>query len=223
MSLNWIFFDVGGVLIDETEYTNWKKSTVLELIQAYQPELQRADVERAWIPASIQTGSLMQNVARLLLPNQKEAETVVALLQDKHDEMEVARKRQRIFPEARDVLAQLSQKYQLGLLANQPVETRLLLNDAGLLELFRHTNVSGDYPYQKPDPRYFLHTLKDTGARAEESVMIDDNPERGLMPAKRLGMTTVWRKTSERTEIPQGTVDYTIMNLRELLDIFLKK
>ncbi|MSR84941.1 HAD family hydrolase [Candidatus Uhrbacteria bacterium] len=214
-ALEWIFFDVGDALIDESGYTNWKQDLVLRSVQAYQDTLRLEDVKHVWISASAQSGSLMQNAARLLLPNQKQADKAIEVIKSKHVEMNEARKKQTVYPEALDVLRLLSKTYRLGILANQPVETRHMLAQAGLLELFTSTNLSGDYPFQKPDPRYFLQTLKDAGAEISRSVLVDDNIERGLAPAKQIGMRTVWYKHTERT-IPDHTVDAVIESLQGL-------
>ena len=214
-TIEWIFFDVGDVLIDESGYTRWKQNTVLQSVRIYQDTLLQEDVERVWTLASAEPGSLMQNAARLLLPKQDDAAMAVQLIKDKGAEMNEARKQQTIYPEALDALRLLAKTYRLGILANQPVETRKMLAEAGLLALFTSTNLSGDYPFQKPDPRYFLQTLKDAGADASRSVLVDDNIERGLIPAKHIGMSTVWYKHKERA-IPDHVVDVVIESLRDL-------
>ncbi len=215
MPIEWIFFDIGDVLIDESGYTRWKKALVLRTAQAHQDTLEYEDVERVWTLASTRSGSLIQNAVRLLLLRQEDADKAVEVIKSMHAEMNEARKQQTVYPEALETLLLLSKTYRLGILANQPVETKQMLADAGLLQLFTSTTLSGDYPFQKPDPRYFLQTLKDAGAEASNSVLIDDNIERGLAPAKQLGMRTIWYKHKERT-IPDQTVDATIESLREL-------
>ncbi len=215
MPLEWIFFDIGDVLIDESGYTRWKKEFVLRCVQAHQDTLTYEDVERIWTSASTQTGSLMQNAARLLLPNPEDATRAIEAIKSGQAEMNEARKQQKVYPEALETLRLLSKTYRLGILANQPVETKQMLADAGLLELFTSTHLSGDYPFQKPDPRYFLQTLKDAGAEVTNSLLVDDNIERGLAPAKQLGMRTIWYKHRERA-IPDQTVDGVIESLREL-------
>ncbi len=211
----WIFFDIGNVLIDESGYTVWKKANVLEVVRGFQLNVAPNDVERVWLPASAQPGSLMQNAARLLLPVSDEAEAAVEQIKARAPQMKEARKQQTVYPEAFAVLEALSKTYKLGLIANQPVETKRMLDEAGILKFFTHANVSGDYPFQKPDPRYFLETLKDAGADAATSVFVDDNIERGLLPAFKIGMRTVWFKHVER-EVPNEGIAATITNLSEL-------
>lgn len=215
MPIAWIFFDIGNVLIDESGYTAWKKANVLEVVRGFRPETGSDDVERVWVPASAQPGSLMQNAARLLLPDTEQAEAAVEQIKARAPQMKEARKQQTVYPEAFAVLEVLSKTYKLGLIANQPVETKRMLDEAGILEFFTHANVSGDYPFQKPDPRYFLETLKDAGADAAASVFVDDNIERGLLPASKIGMRTVWFKHVKRA-LPDEGIVAVITNLSEL-------
>ena len=51
--------------------------------------------------------------------------------------------------------------------------------------------------------------------------MIDDNIERGLMPAKKLGMKTIWFDWGIRKDYPDW-IDYKIQKLEDLLQIFIK-
>ncbi|MBP7005541.1 HAD family hydrolase [Patescibacteria group bacterium] len=220
-TIDWIFFDVGDVLIDESGYTRWKQNTVLQSVRAYQGTLLQEDVERVWTSASAQPGSLMQNAARLLLPKTEDADKAIQFIKDKSAEMNEARKMQTVYPEALDTVRLLSETYRLGILANQPVETKQMLANAGLLEYFTSTNLSGDYPFQKPDPRYFLQTLQDAGADVSRSVLVDDNIERGLAPAKQIGMRTVWYKHRERA-VPSDTVDAVIESLQDLPAVIKK-
>ena len=222
MSINWIFFDVGGVLLDEAPLQEWKEENIVDLALTRGHLLTREDVRRAWTEASGRTGSLAENAIDILVPHQKDAKAIKHELRMRHQGMEKAAAEQAIRPDAHATVEALSKRFSLGLLANQPFATKIRLRDAGLLTFFSSTTVSADTEYQKPDPLFFQEILKRTDARGERSVIVDDNIERGLAPAKQLGMTTVWMKTAERTDIPEGIVDFTITRLSELLELKFK-
>ncbi len=112
----------------------------------------------------------------------------------------------------------LSRSYKLGIIANQHHSIINKLEKAGLLNYFTLADVSEDYHFEKPDPRLFTAVFSATGAIPTRSIMIDDNIERGLAPAKKFGMTTVWYKLREYSK-PLSSVDYTITNLIELENI----
>lgn len=44
-NIEWIFFDVGGVLSDESKFTEWRIKNDLEILQKYKPNLSRKNIE----------------------------------------------------------------------------------------------------------------------------------------------------------------------------------
>ena len=117
------------------------------------------------------------------------------------------------------MVAQLAKHFKLGIIANQNTKIKQKLEDAGVLQHFLYKAVSADVGLTKPDPEYFKYVLNESGAAANCAVMIDDNPVRGLYPAKSLGMTTVWYKLADNFHIQQDSIDYTIGSLVELESI----
>ena len=154
-------------------------------------------------------------MVKLLLDNENQAKKTLSFIKDNWNN----KKEPFIRPEAQKVVAKLSFKYNLGLLANQPVKTKEKLEQAQILQYFKFQDVSEDFNLRKPDPEFFKAIFKATGANPKESAIIDDNIERGLIPAKKLGMTTVWFKLEERDLVKE--IDFIVINLEELLEIFL--
>ena len=76
----------------------------------------------------------------------------------------------------------------------------------------------------KPDIRIFEYALDKANCIPQEACMIGDRLDNDILPAKSLGMKTVWikqgfgalQKPLSKSEEP----DYTINNLTELLKIF---
>lgn len=77
----------------------------------------------------------------------------------------------------------------------------------------------------KPDPRIFIEALRQSSCIPAETVMIGDRFDNDIMPAKKLGMHTVWAKqgnTKYCTPTSEAdTPEYTVEKLAELKDIFL--
>ncbi|HEU0194970.1 MAG TPA: HAD family hydrolase [Gaiellales bacterium] len=69
---------------------------------------------------------------------------------------------------------------------------RLKAEHAGLLEQVDGFVVSGDVGAGKPDPRVFQAALERAGARADQTLMVGDNPIRDVAGAQRLGIRTAW-------------------------------
>ena len=76
----------------------------------------------------------------------------------------------------------------------------------------------------KPDPRIFNIALTRAGCAPEQAVMIGDRIDNDIVPAKQMGMKTVWIKqgVGKYWHI-QGdceTPEYEVNSLSELLSIF---
>ena len=76
----------------------------------------------------------------------------------------------------------------------------------------------------KPDPRIFNIALTRAGCTPEQAVMIGDRIDNDIVPAKQMGMKTVWiRQGVGRYWNIQGdseTPGYEVNSLSELLSIF---
>ena len=76
----------------------------------------------------------------------------------------------------------------------------------------------------KPDIRIFEYALDKANCSPQETCMIGDRLDNDILPAKSLGMKTVWikqgfgalQKPLSESEEP----DHSINNLSELLEIF---
>ncbi len=218
MDIKWIFFDVGGVLTDESGFTNWIQENCTRIIKKYIPEITLQKVREARPIASAMTGNLNENMLRVFLKG-SELEEALKEYKDFRAKGETHVEQQIIKPDALEIVQALSQKYNLGMMANQHKEIKEKLEEAGILQYFKLKDVSEDFGLSKPDPKYFQAVMELVGAKPESSVIIEDNLERSIIPAKKLGMTTVWFKLEDRTP-PPGVADYTVTSLKELLGIF---
>lgn len=215
--IDWIFFDVGGVLLDDTEAEHRRTHLLLDICQKYDSSLDAEAIIRTRRIASAEIGSVEEHVIRSLVHDrtlQKAAQEEFKKRKkeigyDQHSSVRL---------DAIDVARQLSQKYKLGLMANQPIHRTKQLEEHGLMRFFHHSEMSENYGFHKPDPCLFEEVFQETGAIPARSIMIDDNIERGLIPAKAFGMKTIWFRRERRQEIPPH-VDASIESLSELLDL----
>ena len=212
----WLFFDVGGVLIGDDATEKWRIDNVFDIAKKYRSDLTREMVVGALPEASSINDDLSRNFFVVLLKEPGQVKEAVTEIYKRYKEMDYF-SNSPIKPDAQVALEGLRRRYKLGLIANQNI--RVKENLKNLLPYLKFSGVSDDFGLIKPDPLYFKMVFDQTGAHPRNSVMIDDNIERGLIPAKNLGMTTVWFKNYER-EVPSRVVDYTIRSLSELLLIF---
>ena len=175
------------------------------------------DIVHARQIASAKTGSIEENVIKCLLRDQTSQQ--VAQNEFKERKKEIGYDQySKIRPDALKVAELLSKKYKLGIMANQPIHRTKQLEECGLIRYFHHSDMSDNYGFHKPDLRLFEEVFQETGANPTQSIMIDDNIERGLIPAKSLGMKTIWYKRENRSEANES-IDIIIESLTELLDL----
>lgn len=218
--IKWLFFDVGGVLIDTSLYGKWRLKRIFSIIKKYNPKISKKYFTSILPKVSRTIGNLDKNIFYLFLDKNIAEKVQKDFDQEKEKELKYYWQISKPRSEAKKILEVLSKNYKLGLIANQPVIIRDKLKRAGLLKYFSSAKVSDDFKFYKPDLRLFRKILKDAQANPKKSVMIDDNIERGLVPAKKLGMTTVWLKTSRRKNTPKNMVNFEINSLADLLKIF---
>ncbi|MEK7104039.1 MAG: HAD family hydrolase [Patescibacteria group bacterium] len=216
-NIKWIFFDIGGVLRDETEYNLWRKDALLFQARKINPEISEENFENVHKQASKMRGSLRQNILEILTGDKKIAEQ---LKNEIHGQGTKIFQNLPIMPNALEVIKELSKNYSLGIISNYSSAITGFLKEAGLFNYFKVLGISQDYNLYKPDPEFFKAVLNDAKAKFKESAMVDDNIERGLDVAKNLGMTTVFFNNPNRQDIPKEIVDFTIYSLTDLLNIF---
>jgi len=221
--IDWIFFDVGGVLADNFAFEEWRVKSILLATNKFDSNITEAEVRKSIIEASGILGSLSKNTVRLLL--KKEEENIIAQAEKETEkEMKIIwdtdfKVLSVIRPEALDIVSELSKEYSLGIIANQAIEVKEKLEKAKLLKYFKNLGISEKHGFHKPDPKLFEIVLSESGADPKRSVMIDDNIDRGLAPAMKFGMKTVWYDLGTRKYAPDW-IDFKIKNLKDLINIF---
>ena len=201
--IKWIFFDVGSTLVDETEAYDHR---VREMIVGTNITFKEFDDVRVAL-------------ARQGLDGNSAAIKHFGLTKPPwHSEDEVP------YSDAHSTLAALVDKgYELGIIANQKLGTEERLESWGLRQYFEVIAASAEIGYAKPDKEIFEKALEFAKCTAEESVMVGDRLDNDIIPAKAIGMKTVWVKNGlaqyQGAELGEGVADYQIGSLSELLRI----
>jgi len=128
-----------------------------------------------------------------------------------------------LFDGVKEVLEKLSQHFALGIVTNGRERCQNAKIDfVGIRDRFKSIEISEQFGLKKPDPSIFLSCLKKLGMEASECVCVGDNPKNDLIPAKALGMKTIWVRNSN-FEIPEdvdAVVD-TVAEIETVLDKLL--
>jgi len=119
---------------------------------------------------------------------------------------------------ALEILAYLFGKYTLHIITNGFSEIQYQkISATGIGQFFEHVIVSEDAGAQKPDKRIFEFAFKKTGARAEDSVIIGDDPKTDILGAQLVGMDQIWLAQPNETSAYVPT--FQIGHLPELKTI----
>lgn len=115
-----------------------------------------------------------------------------------------------------------AQGHQCVAFSNGPaVKVKDLLNNAGVLELLDDVISVDEVSRYKPDPAVYLHLLKRTDSRAENSWLISSNAW-DVMGAKHAGLNAVWVKRSEEAAFDPWDIkpDLVVNSLQQLAQEF---
>ena len=201
--IKWLFFDIGSTLVDES--VAYKKR-----------------IEKTIENTNVSYEQFYNKMVEISKYNQKgyskalEAFGLTKAPWDSEDEF--------VYPESEPCLKMLSENYHIGIIANQNFGSKERLKKLGLLKYIDIGIASAEEGVAKPDLRIFEIALNKADCKAEETVMIGDRLDNDIIPANKIGMTTVWIKQgfgglavpNRQEEQP----DYEIENLSELIQLF---
>lgn len=203
-----LFFDVGYTLVDES--TVWDRRCKE---QAATEEAKRLGLTAADIYHEVEKASMAG------LPQFR---TVI----DKYHFKEAAPYRhelETLYEDATKVLKTLAGRYELGVIANQSDGLEKRLEEFGIRQYLIYVVSSWDVQMMKPDVRIFEHALKLAKCQPEEACMIGDRIDNDVIPAKAIGMKTIWVKQGfgglQEALARENASDYEVDSLSELLRI----
>ena len=203
MVSKWIFFDIGSTLVDETE--------------AYD---HRA---RDMINGSSITFKEFDDV-RTMLAKQGLDGNSAAIEYFGLNKTPWHLEDEKLYSDAADTLKALHNKgYRLGVIANQNLGTASRLEEWRIREYFDAIIASAEIGYAKPDKRIFEKAFELAGCKADDTIMVGDRLDNDMIPAKALGMKTIWMRKGlakyQDISFGKNIVDYSVNELSDLLDI----
>lgn len=110
---------------------------------------------------------------------------------------ELSRHRLAVYPQVPEMLADLRRSgARLYILSNaQHCFTVPEIRSLGLDRTVDGIELSSDFGFKKPSPKFFCHILEKYGLRREESVYIGNDLAADIVGANRVGLTSVYIKT----------------------------
>ena len=172
-NIKWLFFDVGSTIVDEH--------------LAYEHRMREiAD------SANTTYTNVYEMAITFYKQNKKgDLETAKLLgveLTKWHKEDEI------LYEDASKCLEILSSQYKIGIIANQSLGTKERLERHGVLQYIDLVIASAEEGVAKPDKKIFEIALERSNCKPYDAVMIGDRIDNDIIPAKVLGMHTIWIK-----------------------------
>lgn len=197
--LAWLFFDVGSTLVDESKANEHR---ILDAINGTDISYEEA-YAKAVLLAKQNIAYPLKCLGLPLTPWHSEDETV--------------------YPEALECLAVLHRQYKIGIIANQIPGTATRMKQYGLSPYLDLIVASAEEGIAKPDVRIFQAALERANCPAKNAAMIGDRLDNDILPAKRIGLTTIWVRQGfggmARPLTIEETPDYCVDRLDDLLEL----
>lgn len=212
--IRWVFLDLGWTLINEAKaHLERCEKTVRALFALRKPVtvealIEECDKAAAAFAPSPYWGALQalgisteeQNMLREQAPYPKDLE--------------------ELYPDTMDMLKVLSDRFKLGVIANQPAGTEERLIKHGIRDCFDLVFSSTEQGVAKPDPRIFELATEATGTEPHQIVMVGDRLDYDIRPAKASGWRTVRvLRGFHRVQQPRDEADKPDATVKHLSDL----
>jgi putative hydrolase of the HAD superfamily len=156
---------------------------------------------------------MFQTLVHYRIPN----ETLAVAMSERY--LEILPTKTNVFPHAIELLAFCQSKnYELHLITNGFEETqKMKLKNSGMSSFFDQMITSEAAMSMKPNKEIFEFAFQQTGAQANNSLMIGDALDVDILGASHVGMDSVFFNPNKLPHQDQAT--YEIQSLSELIPI----
>ncbi len=210
-----VFFDIGGVMYDDTVYARSWRTALRESGGEFTDEEFESEYTAT---RAAQAGSFRVRLTERFLGSDVDLATVEARAAKYWSYPPSA-----LYPDVIPCLEALEGRFRLGVIANQPSSVRGAMEREGLTRFFEVWGVSDDLGLQKPDPALFARVLATAGVPPARTVMLGDRLDYDVRPAKTAGMRAIWVLRGEAPDEPTADQvaepDATVRSLAEVPEV----
>lgn len=199
-----IFFDLGATLVDESDVYKSRCEYAIRQLNIDPAEFMNRVYEEAKIsPTPIRTAAKAYGV---VLPEWDSS-------------------LEKLYEGAFDIVSYLYGKYKLGIIANQSLGTQERIDNWGIGKFFDVVMASAEAGCAKPDLKIFSAALDKAGCKPADAVMVGDRLDNDIIPAKKLGMKTIWVRQGyaiyQSIDDESKRPDHIVDSINELKGLFL--
>lgn len=209
-AIQWIFFDVGYTLLDETPAWQEQFERLAAAVKRLGGQVSPGEINAFYEQCCVDFAPRQwKAIVERFAPLPTQVEQLMAEAQGWRHDLEVP------FPGARQTLAELAKTYRLGVIANQSLGTRKRMEQHGLLQHLSVIIGSAEAGVAKPDPRIFQVALQEAGCSPQHAVMVGDRLDNDVRPANSLGMKSIHvrqggsgrQQPRDEMEVPTAGID----------------
>jgi putative hydrolase of the HAD superfamily len=213
-----VTFDIGGVIYSDDVF----KRAIFKALNKLSANVDQAAFDQVYNQhLESQSGSLRSKLCQHFLGSL-----------DKRDQlMEIATQNWLFTPEDlyQDSKACInefkSMGVKIGIVANQPASVVNSLKSDQIYDLIDFLGVSAIVGIEKPDKAIFELAIAKLATPAHETIHIGNRIDTDVIPAKSLGMKTVWVRRGEANPYPTPAdlkqADLTVDNLTNLPELII--
>ena len=200
-----ITFDVGGVIFSDDAF----KRAIFRALQQLQPSISQVEFDQIyWQHLSNPDGSLRNKLTKHFLKS-LDRKTELMELTNKYWKFNT----QDLYQDAKSVLQQLKRlNFKIGIIANQPASVVDDLARENLLAFIDALAISAIEGVEKPNLKLFEVAIARLETLPQEIVHVGNRIDTDVIPAKTLGMKTVWVRRGEANPNP-SEADFKTPNL----------
>ena len=202
--IKYIFFDLGATLVDESDVYKSRCEFAIKQSNIAPEEFMDKVYEEAKIsPTPIRTAAKAYGVTLPEWDNSLE----------------------KLYEAVPNLIKGLYGKYKLGIIANQSLGTQERIDKWGIGKYFDVVMASAEAGCAKPDPKIFTMALQKAKCEPNDAVMVGDRLDNDIIPAKKLGMKTVWVRQGyaiyQSIDDERKRPDYIVDSIDELIGLKL--
>lgn len=206
-------FDIGGVIYSDDVF----KRAVFTALNQLSKGVSQSDFDQVYNDhLKSQSGSLRSKLCEKFLGS----------LEKKNELMEITTASwiftpQDLYQDVKACITALKQAgAKIGIVANQPASVLSSLKSDQLYPLFDFFGISAVVGVEKPDLTIYQLAIKELATPVDQMIHIGNRIDTDVMPAKSLGMRTVWVRRGEANPDPSALdlaqADITVSDLRDL-------
>ena len=208
-----VTFDIGGVIYSDDVF----KRAIFIALNKLSAGVNQSDFDQVYnAHLKSQSGSLRSKLCEKFLGS----------LEKKSELMQIATENwiftpSDLYQDAKACIAQLKESgAKIGIVANQPATSVNSLKSDHLFELIDFLGISAIVGIEKPDIKIFELAIKELAVDPTKAIHIGNRIDTDVIPAKKLGMKTVWVRRGEANPDPSTEdlkqADITVNDLSNL-------